>query len=244
MKKRTIGIAICLLAWMSTAAFARLEHFDVGPDANRPPVAPAYRGDYDRGYVTGLPFVVEVNANEDVFEARMGKVLTDVPNALTISANVIHNEDEYTLFGGDLTVGNRLFAYDIFEFSMGFRGVGGTVERYEEDRYWDDEEDEAGVGAVGFLLTAAVELVRFGTGYGGSISFDLLGEACVAPSPLCFSDTDTFTDLRGGLGINILDYRRGTVIIGYRSLEIEFDEPYERYEVSDDGVYFGYRFKF
>lgn len=235
--KKIIGWIMLLSIILSTPAFGKLERVEIDPRGGYDgPYERDYQYNNDGYYDGGLydPFYVELNANDDSLEARIGKELTRGPNAMSIGINGSFSDDEYTLISGDLSFGNRLFDEDRFLLSMGFRGIGGTVETIHPDK---NSNEDADVGAISFLISAILAIPNVG--------FDIIGEVATGPDPMCFKDTESYLDARIALGINILDYRRGTVLLGFRALQIEFDKAlYEKNELSEESFFFGYRLRF
>ncbi len=173
---------------------------------------------------------VEVNANQSTAEGR----LLITRQSLSIGADILYNGDKYTIGSGILAFRNDQLI-DRLKFAIGFRGMWGTIKRKPED---------IDMSAAGFLISMAYDLPNIEVYYNVPLDFELVGELCMAPAPLCFGDGDGYTEMKAGLGLHVLGDRRGTLLVGYRTLEARFDETFNNWSMSDSAMFFGYKFNF
>lgn len=178
---------------------------------------------------------VEVNVDANTAEIIVG-TSNSLPfgNNLNLAAGGIYNDEDFAFFHAKAAISDT-FLEDYLMVEMGFKGVLGKTERANPD-------EEAGLGAIGFYLggdylLSSFELLRipFDPEIGVSIT--------IAPEPLCFDDTNRFSEFKAYLGVGIMNNRMGKIIIGYRAIDARVEE-YETWETSYTGMYFGYRFLF
>lgn len=177
-------------------------------------------------------FSLELNANDTVAEARLGRQWNSgsVYNVNT-QVNLINHTDDYLLGSLDLSWRNTVM-YTGLSLDMGFKGLWGQVEQ--------SGEKDPDAGAVGFLIGAAYQFPesRWGIPLEAALGF------CLAPDPLCFQDSDGYTEFRTSLGFHVLDQQRGTIQLGFRRFSLSFDDSVRETEKSDNALFLGYRFRF
>ncbi len=172
----------------------------------------------------------EINANQSAAE---GRLLISRQN-VSAGIGVLYNDDKYTIGSAILSfVNTRLI--EKLKFSIGFKGLMGTVKKRSGD---------VDLSAAGFLLSMGYDIPKLEIYYNMPLDFEFLAELCLAPSPLCFGDSDGYVELKTGLGLHVLGEKKGTLIVGYRTMETRFDETFNNWKMSDSAVFFGYRFTF
>lgn len=174
---------------------------------------------------------IEVNANQSAAE---GKVVVTRRN-LSLGLDMLYSADKYTIGSGILSFENDELI-DKLKFAIGFKGLMGPIRRTSED---------ADLKAAGFLGSLIYDLSEIDLFY-YNMPFDLefSAELCYAPAPLCMGDSDGYTEIKTGLGIHILEKKKGTLMMGFRSLETRFDESLNNWRMSDNALFFGYKFSF
>jgi len=112
---------------------------------------------------------------------------------------------------------------------LGFKGLWGEIEENAED---------GDLLAIGFLFSALYDIPETVSAIPIEVS------ACVsaAPDPLCFMDSDRYMDIRTSVGLHILE--NAAILVGYRHIQIHFNNDSENWKMSDDACFVGYRLKF
>ncbi len=200
------------------------------------------------GAVPAAAFNFDINVSDSVVEARIGEEWPIHPNFLSVGVSGIFDADDYTLGALDISVGNPILGRG-FKFNMGFKGVAGVVEQSADDDdddfddFFDDRADpdeEAEVGAVGFLVSAEYDFPEERS----SFPLEITALFCGAPSPMAFLDTETYLEFRTTIGINVLRQEQGTVFVGFRQISIDFDDEYSDLDLSESAAFFGFKLRF
>lgn len=136
------------------------------------------------------------------------------------------NENDDVIFnGGILVTGNSLGQSRAFQAGVGVKGFAGSL---------DVEGDEDTVSAIGiggklaYILPARTPL---------SVSL----EAYIAPEVTAFSDNERLVEVLFRFEVEIAPTTR--FFVGYRNLEVEFQNISEEYEIDESG-HLGIRFSF
>ncbi len=182
-------------------------------------------------------FEVELDANPSSVEGRLGitRALGDTGATIFSGVNIINSDDEdYTAGGLSLSVGNKVLS-EMLQLNIGFKGVWGTVKQ---------QRNEGDVTGVAFLLSFVYDIPGVEVYYDFPLDFELSGNVCISPNSLSFGDADNYTDFRIGLGLHILGDKIGTLVVGYRGVKAEFDEGRTAWELSDNAIFGGFKFRF
>lgn len=133
------------------------------------------------------------------------------------------NNKEFKLIDGKFAVGSKSL-YPGLECELGFKGMLGDVE-------WNDLDGS--IGGVGFYGSAAYTFPK-----GNSpVPIEILGAVTYSPDPLSFQDLDNYTEFRLGIAFYIID--QAAVIVDYRKLMIDMDDPSGDWEFDKSSVTFG-----
>jgi len=182
-------------------------------------------------------FEIEVDANQSSVEGRLGitRAFGDSGTLLYGGINVINSDDEdYTVGGLSLSVGNKVLS-EMLRLDIGFKGLWGTMKQ---------QRKEGDVMAAAFLLSFIYDIPGVEVFYDVPLDFELSGNLCIAPDSLSFGDADNYTEYRISLGLNILGDKIGTLLVGYRGIKAEFGEDRKKWDLSDNAVFGGLKFRF
>lgn len=174
--------------------------------------------------------IAEINTNKSVIEGRFALEWDITPNFLAVGGSVIFNEDDFSIYGIDISYGALWL--EQLKISMGFKGIMGTYDHFPED---------ADLGAVGFFITANYDFV---SDYGFPFDIGITARACVAPEPLTFNDTEEYNEFEATLNFHILQQKAGSVLIGYRYIGMSFDKLLNISDETNSAAFIGYRLKF
>ncbi len=202
-----------------------------------------------------VPFRFEINANTSVVEAAFD-VTWDPFEPFTKSAGIgiLYDVDEYSVFYCDFSLGRRDFlGAEGLTFKMGFDGLFGTIETSTEETSTGENGTEVttkkkdyDLGALGLTLSFEVDIPEESADYYCFIplGLELSGKLSFAPGPICFMDAEQYMLMQMALGFHIIEMKnaRGTLLLGYRQLQIDFADSDRN--VSDGSVYLGFKFKF
>lgn len=183
------------------------------------------------------PLSLELNGNGSVAEADLGftwAILADEKDessaSVTLNAGLLYNYDDYSIGNIGLSMSHPLSGGLTVRY--GIKGLLGQVD-LEEDR---KDGDLAGIG---FFFSGIYDFT-----IESGVPFELEAYLGLAPSATCFQDADDYFEVKSTFGFHILTEKRGTVFIGYRYLKVQFDASPDDWDISDDGVFVGVKFRF
>lgn len=179
-------------------------------------------------------FSIELNGGQSAFEARVLTTWYILPSTISFGMNGLASSEDFYVISSDLTVGNKMFDQKL-SLDIGLKGLGGQAEKGNND---------ATMAALSFLLRAIYDIPDIEVTYNRYLDFELFGEFCAAPSPVCFGDTDQYFEMRTGLGINLTENKQNTIIAGYRYIKADFDDGKNQWDKTNDSFFFGYKIKF
>lgn len=173
-------------------------------------------------------YSVGIQANQSAIEV-MGEMGFELPpSMLTFGGNFLYDEDEYDLYGLHARVGNIVDA-NALSGQLGFKGVAGEVEgRVDSD-------------VLGIAFSAGVQYDLSKAIAAHYIPVTLHATFNLGPKPMSFSDTDEYMELVAGLDWKVLE--NGAVMLNYRYLEVDFDDP-DKWQKTDNAGYVGFKFMF
>ncbi|MGM0451639.1 MAG: YfaZ family outer membrane protein [Thermodesulfobacteriota bacterium] len=172
---------------------------------------------------------VGIQANQSAIEV-MGEMGFDLPpSTLTFGGNFLYDEDEYDLYGLHARVGN-IIAANALSGKLGFKAVAGEVEGGRAD---------SDVWALAFSAGAEYDLSKAIASH--YVPVTLRATLNLGPKPMSFDDTDEYVEFIAGLDWKVLE--NGAVMLNYRYLEIDFDDPVN-WQKTDNAGYVGFKFMF
>lgn len=171
----------------------------------------------------------EINSNDSVLEARLGGEFPLEANTFHGGISALYDSDDYSLVALDAAVGNNVLGPDAF-FYLGLKGFFGSVEFRPED---------ADAMGVGFLLGGEFEPFRF-----RDLPLVMTGHLVGAFGPMNFGDNDGYMEFKTTVGLNFLAERRGGIFVGYRFLNMEFEDDFDEDGLSKSEVFLGLRFRY
>ncbi len=183
--------------------------------------------------ITTYRHFFEINAASSEVEARLGMSWPVWDNFLSFGLDGLFSDEDYFIINGNLTYGNTMFSPRL-RFDIGFKGLGGVA---------DIGDQSSTLGCFGFLFKGAYDIPEVEVFTDFYLDLELLAELTVAPGPLAFSDTDNYYDTRIALAINVTQDKRSSLILGYRKVKMEFEDPVD-WEKKNDKFYFGFRLRF
>ncbi len=189
-------------------------------------------------YTATYPTSFEVNANQSDVEAVLGHTWEADERTFLTSIGIgglYSSEEDYKLFSGSFTLGNRAFIEGL-RLDMGFRGVWGKIEKGKR---------EGDVGAVGFLGSLSYDFPEVEIFY-GVMPFDseISGSIHWSPGALCFDKLDNYMEMKATFGFYVLEQKKGFLFFGARSILAEFKEDSDYWKKTDNAGFVGCRFIF
>lgn len=183
--------------------------------------------------ISDAVYEIMANANDDTAEGRFGRLWKMAANFTSVGVGVLYGKDDYLFLTTDASVGNYQFIQNV-DFRIGFKGLAGTI---------DADGADGNAAGIGFMLAAIYEIPEVELFTDRYFDFEISASVTHAPNPLCFSDADQYTQYEGTVGVHVLDNRRGTILLGYRSIQIDINDA-SIGDISNSGPFVGYRFRF
>ena len=171
---------------------------------------------------------IELNASHSAIEARFGNTLALEQGVLTTGIGAIYSDDDYKIADVKLTLGDGILLPGL-KFNLGFKGILGDIEKGNK---------QGDLMAIGFLFSGKYSIPEAVS----PIPIDVSVGINVAPEPLCFLDSDRYWGFRTSLDFRIV--KNAAIILGYRYIEVRFDEDPGRWEMSDDTIFLGCQLSF
>lgn len=250
MKTKLIAVAVGCWLCLSVSALAgsgERYHFEIGDDGTaREAKESSVSGKSGRSKTSSSSLYeapadyrrrfFEVNANDSLAEGRLSLTMPFLPEDVTMGINGVISADDFFTISIDGVYANR-FLTDALTLGVGFRGIFGNMDK--------DDNVDANITAAGFMGTLIWDVPDIEVYYDRYLDIELAAELCVSPSPLTFGDTDRYLEGRFYTALNLSQDKRSSVMLGYRYLNLDFntDENGE-WSRTDEGFYFGYRFRF
>lgn len=137
--------------------------------------------------------------------------------------------------GEDYRIGNINFALKdeilmpALTLGLGLKGVLGMAE---------DDRDDYNMAAVGFVFLGEYDFRKVYYNFPLVLQGDITG----APDPMTAGDTNNYTELN--LRVKGYVVKTAALVVGYKSIVVDFEKGSDDYEFNDDLVYFGIEFSF
>jgi hypothetical protein len=170
---------------------------------------------------------VEVDASSHDIDLRLSLESPLYENTGEIGFGLSYSDD-YLIPSLNCALKGEVFIPRL-TLGLGFKGVFGKVEIHDRDH---------DLRAIGFHVLGEYD---FGEQL---LPLPLIASVSIsiAPSPLCFSDTDRYLDLYAGMYLYIV--KNGAIGIVYRWFEARFDVPPGELEESYDALLVGFKLSF
>lgn len=132
--------------------------------------------------------------------------------------------DNYSFFNINVDIRDQLFIPPL-TLGLGFKGVVGGAEKYGTD--FD-------LGAVAFNVFGEYD---FRAVY-ANLPITVGASVALAPKPLCFRDTEKYSELCGNVSFYIV--KNAAIFVAYKKISSEFDDA-GKTSVADDALYLGFK---
>jgi len=170
----------------------------------------------------------EVTASRSDLEARYSADLPLDQGILSTGLGAIYRNDDYKIADMKLTLGTELWAPGL-RLHLGLKGVLGEVER---------DKKKGNLTAVGILISGKYLIPQtispLPLGVSAGVSF--------APGPLCFSDAESYIDVRTSLDFRIV--KNGEILFGYRYIRARLKDNQGKWNISNATLFVGYRLSY
>ncbi len=135
----------------------------------------------------------------------------------------------------DYRIGNLHFALkdEVFmpalTLGLGLKGVLGSAE---------DENDDFELAGVGFMVLGEYDFRKVYYNF----PIVLQGNFTTAPKPMTAADADSYNEFN--LRVKGYVVKSAALVLGYKNIDVRFDNGSDDYKLSDDMIYFGIEFSF
>jgi hypothetical protein len=172
--------------------------------------------------------LIELDVGQSMIAGRYEHKMPTEHGFLTGGVGALYNDDEYSIGEAKFTLGDGISSAGL-AFNLGFKGVIGIVE---------ENSQEADLMAVSFLFGGTFTIPETVLPIPVDFSFNL----ALAPEPLCFLESERYTDFRLSFDFKII--KNAAVILGYRHIETRVEEEAGNWKMSDGTLFIGYQLKF
>ncbi len=170
---------------------------------------------------------LNINTSDIEFKAETALGISDEPN-LYLGGDILYTDDYKFIKGICLLKDHALT--DGLRLGLGFNGIFGENEISHYDY---------NIAAIGFTLFGEFDLRKAVTDK-VPLSFSIT--ASISPDPLCFSDTERYSDINFSTYFYVLD--NAAIVAGYRNLSMRFEKNGHTLKSSDDTLFFGVKLTF
>jgi hypothetical protein len=170
----------------------------------------------------------QIYANSDDFMAKVESESLISDAVLKVGAGFAFSEGDYQMGNVFFAVQDEVFI-PALTLGLGFKGVMGTA---------DVDDDDYNIAAIGFMALGEYDFRKIYYNLPVLIYANFTG----SPDPLSFDDTDTYLEL--DMGVKGYIVRNAAVVLGFRSIEVRFDEDSDKIKLNDDAFYFGVEISF
>jgi len=171
---------------------------------------------------------LELNASHSAIEARFNATLPLEQGFLTTGIGAIYRDNDYKIADMKLALGKGILLPEL-RFNLGFKGVLGNIEKDYKD---------GDLIAIGFLFSGKYTIPETIS----PIPIDVSVGLSLAPDPLCFSDSDSYLEVRTSLDFCVV--KNGAIILGYRYIKVHLDDDHGQWEMSDATLFVGYKIRY
>ena len=170
---------------------------------------------------------LNINTSDIEFKVETALGISDQPN-MYLGGDILYSDDYKLIKGICLLKDHALI--DGLRLGLGFNGVFGESEISNYDY---------NLSAIGFTFFGEFNLEKVTT---NNIPLSFSVTASLSPDPLCFSDTERYSDINISAYFYVLD--NAAIIAGYRNLNMRFEKNSHTTKSSDDTVFFGVKLTF
>ena len=171
---------------------------------------------------------IELNASQSNIEATFEDRVALAHGFLTAGIGGMYDEDDYRIAHAKITLGDGVLLSGL-SLNLGFKGILGNIEKDHKD---------SDVMAVGFLISGSYPIPEIVS----PLPIDVSLAFSIAPDPLCFLDSNMYMDVRASLDFRVV--KNAAIILGYRYVEVRFDDDHRDWEKSDGTFFIGCRLEF
>lgn len=172
---------------------------------------------------------VELNVNDDDFEARLDVFVNPGGAPLTVGGGFLYSDDND---GDDIWISNVNIAIKDevatpgLNLGLGFKGIFGET---------DTDVDDFTTAGLAFQFLAEYDFRESIA----NLPFSITASLAWAPEMLSFSDTEDYFEFYTAVYLHINYW--ASIFVGYRDIEIEYDDDID---ADHDAFYFGARLTF
>jgi hypothetical protein len=170
----------------------------------------------------------QIYANSDDFEANIESESLVSDAVMTLGGGVAFSENDYRIGNIRFALRDEVFI-PALTLGLGFKGILGTAE---------EDDDDYDIISIGFMLLGEYDFRKIYYNLPVLIYANFTG----SPDPLCFGDTDTYLEFNVGVKGYIVN--SAAIVLGYKSLEIRFDDDPDENKFTDEAFYFGVELSF
>jgi hypothetical protein len=173
-------------------------------------------------------YELELAASCSDLEARYRADLPLGKGMLSTGLGALYRNADYKIADMKLALGKELWAHGL-RIQVGLKGVLGELER---------DQKKGDLSAVGIMVSArypfpqTISTLPLGISAGASFS----------PEPFCFWDASRYIDLRTSLDFRVTN--NGAILLGYRFIRTRFEDNREKWNISDERIFVGYRLRY
>ena len=148
---------------------------------------------------------------------------------LNIGAGGVFSGEDYRIGNAYFTLKDEVFK-PALTLGLGLKGVLGTAE--------DEDDEDYDLAAAGFVLLGEYDFRKV------YYNFPIVIQADVtyAPDPMTAADTEGYNEFN--LRLKGYLVKSAALVLGYKSILVDFEKDSDDYELSDDMIYFGIEFRF
>lgn len=178
------------------------------------------------GHAGTYNFNIYANSNDIMANIDYESLISEA--VLSLGAGIVFSDNDYRMGNLQALLKDEVFM-PALTLGLGFKGVLGTAEVDNKD--YD-------IISIGFMLLAEYDFRKIYYNLPVLIYSSVTG----APTPLSFGDTDTYLDLN--IGIKGYIVKNAAIVLGYRAVEVRFEDDPNEKKLGDDAFYFGVELSF
>ena len=171
----------------------------------------------------------ELNVNDSDVEARLGVQINPITTPITIGGGFLYSDDDkFWQTYLDLAIKDEVFTPGL-NLGLGFKGLFGEAEFVPKD---------LGIRALAFEFLSEYDLrettLDFPISFSANIGW--------APDVLSFGDTKEYFEFYFNTYLHINYW--ASIYVGYRDIQIDFEDGGSRFERKSDAFYIGVKLSF
>ncbi len=172
---------------------------------------------------------VELNVNDSDVQARLDVTVNPSQTPLTVGAEFLYSDDDdFWLSNLNLAIKDEVFATGL-NLGLGFEGIFGETDIVDKDLT---------TLALAFLFLAEYDFRETGA----KLPVSLIARLGWAPDILSFDDTEGYFEFYTAVYLHINFW--ASIFVGYRDIEIEYENGSKDQKLDHDSFYIGARISF